>query len=174
MSDIPSDTGWSTLLKSWRDVAVGGTRMHYDAQRRFSRRHSCIGGSATVLTTVIMAAVVKEIGGASAAPWFRWGLAIAAVLATILTALNVSLGYADRSVGHRTMAAGYAAVRRRIDEELTFGRSSVEEQRRIAESIRTSLDALSHDAPEVPADILAKHRQPSLAVPSETEGGVTT
>jgi len=174
VSDIQSDTGWRALLGSWRNVAVESVRMHYDAQRRFSRCHLWIGGTATVLTTVVTAAVVKEIGGASAAPWFRWGLAIAAVLATILTALNASLGYADRSVGHRTTAAGYAAVRRRIDEELTFGRSSVEEQRRIAESIRTSLDALSHDAPEVPADILAKHRQASLAVPPETGGRATT
>src|SRR4029450_2923426 len=113
---------------------------------------------------------VKEIGGASANSLFRWGLAMAAVLATVLTSLNASLGYADRSAGHRTTGAGYAAVRRRIDEELTFGRSSVEEQRRIAESIRTSLDALSYDAPEGPADILAKHRQPSLAVPPTPPG----
>ena len=144
--------------------------MHYDAQRRFSRRHCWIGVLATVLTTVIMAAVVKELGGVSTSPWFRWPLAVAAVLATMLTALNASLGYADRSAGHRTTGAGYAAVRRRIDEELTFGRSSVEEQRRIAESIRTSLDALSHDAPEVPADILAKHRQSSLAGPPTPPG----
>jgi hypothetical protein len=166
MSDVPSATGWRTLLESWLGVAVSSTRMHYDAQRRYSKRYRWVGGTATVLTTVIMAAVVREIGGASANPWFRWGLAMAAVLATILTALNASSGYADRSAGHRTTGAGYAAVRRRIDEELTFDRTSIEEQRWIAASIRTSLDALSHDAPEVPADILAKHRQPP-----ETSGG---
>ena len=148
------------FLESWLNVAVSSTRMHYDAQRRYSKYHFWIGVSATVLTTLITAAVVKEIGGASAAPWFRWALAMAAVLSTMLTALNASLGYADRSAGHRTTGAGYAAVRRRIDEELTFGRSSVEEQRRIAESIRASLDVLSSDAPEVPADILAKYRPP--------------
>ena len=51
---------------------------------------------------------MKEIGGASAAPWFRWGLAIAAVLATILTALNVSL---------QRFPLGYATLKRQKPED---------------------------------------------------------
>src|SRR5262245_21227292 len=37
----------------------------------------------------VTAAVVKEIGGASAAPSFRWGLAIAAVLATLIKGVKM-------------------------------------------------------------------------------------
>ena len=133
------------------DVLVGTTRW--------------IGGLATVLTIVVGAAVVKEIGGASPDPRFRLGLGAIAVLATVLTALHTFLGYAARTASHRSTAAGYAAVLRRINEALTFGRASVDDQRRVAKSIRTSLDALSRDAPEVPAGILAKYRRPSLALP---------
>jgi hypothetical protein len=139
--------------------------MHYEAQRRFSRRHRWLGGFATLLTTLVGATVVKEIGGASTDPRVRWGIGTAAALATVLTTLHTFLGYAARTASHRSTAAGYATVVRKIDEELTFGRSSLDDQRRVAESIRTSLDALSRDAPEVPARILAKYRRPSLALP---------
>src|SRR5262245_5841246 len=136
--------------------------MHYEAQRRFSRYNRWLGGFATGLTTLVGATVVKEIGGASTAPRVRWGLGTAAALATVLTALHAFLGYAARTASHRSTAAGYAAVLRKIQEELTFGRASLDEKRRAAESIRTSLDALSRDAPEVPAGILAKYRRPSI------------
>jgi hypothetical protein len=164
VSDVHSDTDWRPLLKPWRNVALNSTRMHYEAQRRFSRRYHWFGGLATVFTTLVGAAVLKELG-ASPDLRIRWGLGVVAALATILTALHTFLGYAARTASHRSTAAGYAAVLRRIDQELTFGRASVDEQKRVAKSIRTSLDALSRDAPEVPARILAKHRRPSIALP---------
>ena len=166
MTDTGSgpETNWRTLLGNWRNVALASTRMHYEAQRRFSRRSRWLGGAATLLTTLIGATVIKEIGGASADATIRWVIGAVGAVAGVLTALDTYLGYAARTANHRSTAAGYAAVLRKIDEELTFGRASLDETRRTAESIRLSLDALSRDAPEVPADILAPHRQPSLAV----------
>jgi hypothetical protein len=165
VSDVHSDIDWRPLLEPWRNIALGSSRMHYEAQRIFSKRHRWLGGFATFLTTLVGATVIKEIGGASTDPWVRWGIGVVAALAAGLTALQTFLGYAARTVSHRSTAAGYATVLRRIDEELTFGRSSLDDQRRAAESIRTSLDALSRDAPEAPARILAKYRRPSLALP---------
>ena len=174
MSDIHSDIDWRPLLGAWRKVALGSTRMHYEAQRRFSSRHRWLGGLATFLTTLVGATVVKEIGGASTDLSVRWGIGVAAAVATMLTALHTFLGYATRTANHRSTAAGYAAVLRRIDEELTFGRSTLDEQRRVAETIRTSLDALSRDAPEVPADILAKYRRPSITGADDASGAAPT
>lgn len=164
MNDVHSDINWRPLLEGWRNVALNSSRSHYEAQRYFSRRHRWLGGLSTLLATLVGATVVKEIGSASKDPLVRWGMGAAAALATVLTSLHTFLGYAARTASHRSTAAGYAAARRRIDEELTFGQSSWDDQRRVAESIRTSLDALSRDAPEVPAHILAKYRQPSLAL----------
>ncbi|HKP76319.1 MAG TPA: SLATT domain-containing protein [Longimicrobiaceae bacterium] len=176
--DKHNEIDWRPLLEPWRNVALGSTRMHYEAQRHFSRRERLLGGLATLLTALVGATVVKEIGGASTDPRVRWGIGAAAALATILTSLHTFLGFAARTASHRSTAAGYAAVLRRIDEELTFGRASLEDQRRVSESIRTNLDALSRDAPEVPAHILARYRKPSVAlpptVPAGTKDGVTT
>jgi hypothetical protein len=162
MSDVRSDADWRPLLGTWWNIALGSSRMHYEAQRLFGKRHRWLGGLATFLTTLVGATVVKEIGGASTDSTVRWTIGVAAGLATVLTALHTFLGYATRTASHRSTAAGYATIVRRIDEELTFGRASLDEQRRVAESIRASLDSLSRDAPEVPAHILAKYRRPSL------------
>lgn len=158
---------WRSLLDAWRNVALASSRMHYEAQRRFSKRSQRLGGIATLLTALVGATALKEISGASSDARVRWAVGAVATLASVLTAVHTFLGYAARAAGHRSTAAGYAAALRRIDEELTFGRPTLEETRKAAESIRAVLDSLSRDAPEVPADILAKYRQPSLAQPSE-------
>jgi len=146
--------------------------MRYEAQRRFGRRSHWLGGAATLLTTLIGATAVKEISGPSSDPLVRWVVGAVAAIAGILTALHTFLGYAARAAGHRSIGAGYAAALRRIDEEITFGRASADEARKAAESIRATLDALSRDAPEVPADILAKYLTSSLgsALPPASDG----
>lgn len=136
--------------------------MHYEAQRRYSWRQSRLGGLATLLTTLVGATAVKEISGPLTEPTIRWVVGGVAAVAGVLTALHTFLGYAARTANHRSTAAGYAGALRRIDEELTFGHTSSDEAKKAAESIRATLDALSRDAPEVPADILAKYRKPSL------------
>lgn len=79
-------------------------------------------------------------------------------MAGVLTALHTFLGYEARAASHRSAAAGYATVLRKIDEEVAFGHSSASETQKAADAIRLSLDALSRDAPEVPADIYKKYR----------------
>jgi len=61
--DVHRETDWRPLLETWRNVALGSTRMHCDAQRRFSRGHRWLGGLATFFTTLVGATIVKEIGG---------------------------------------------------------------------------------------------------------------
>ncbi len=139
--------------------------MHYEAQRAFGRRNRRLGGFATLVTTVVGASVIKEIGGASSDARVRWTIGAIALLASVLTALHTFL--AARTANHRSTAAGYAVVRL-IDEELAFPKKSPDELRKTADSIRARLDALSQDAPEVPDRVLANYRKPSLAASSGT------
>jgi len=157
------DMNWRDLFTGWRNVAQASSRMHYEAQRRYSWRNSRLGGVATLLTALVGATAVKEISGPSTEPAIRWVIGAVAAVAGVLTALHTFFGFAARTANHRSTAAGYAAILRRIDEGLTFGHASSDDARKAAESIRATLDALSRDAPEVPADILAKYRTPSLA-----------
>src|ERR1700745_1560451 len=110
MSDSDSDADWRPLLETWRNIALGSSRMHYEAQRFFGKRHRWLGGLATFLTTLVGATVVEEIGGASTDSNVRWGIGVAAALATVLTALHTFLGYATRTASHRGTAAGYATI----------------------------------------------------------------
>src|SRR5262245_55508549 len=137
--------------------------MHYEAQRVFGRRTRWLGGFATFFTTVVGASVIKEIGGASTDARVRWAIGAVALLASVLTALHTFLGYAARTANHRSTGAGYADVLRLIDEELAFPPKPIDELRKVVESIRARLGALSQDAPEVPDRVLAKYRKPTLA-----------
>jgi hypothetical protein len=131
--------------------------MHYEAQRRFNRRGRLIGGCATFLTTLAGATAIKEISAASSNPEVRWAIAAVAMVAGVLTALHTFLGDESRAASHRSTAAGYASALRKIDEDVTFGHSSASEAHKAADEIRLALDALSRDAPEVPAGILRKY-----------------
>ncbi len=148
---------WQKLLNGWLKVADESNKMHYDAQRHFDKRGSWIGGCATFLTTVTGATVIKQISAGSPDQLFKWLIAGLATLAAVLTALHTFLGDEARAAKHRSTAAGYAAALRKIDEDLTFGHSSAADAQKAADEIRTSLDSLSRDAPEVPAGILKKY-----------------
>jgi DNA polymerase III epsilon subunit-like protein len=156
-TSLEGSLDWRQLFDGWRHVAHDGSDMHYEAQRRFNRRGRWLGGCATFLTTLAGATAIKEISAASPDLTVRWVIAVVAAMAGVLTALHTFLGYEARAAGHRSTAAGYASALRKIDVEITFGHSSASETQKAADAIRLSLDALSRDAPEVPADILKKY-----------------
>ena len=161
---------WRKLFDGWRKVAHDSADMHYDAQRRFNNRDRWLGGWATLVTAFAGATAIKEISAASTDPEVRWIIGGVAAMAAVLTALHTFLGYAARAAGHRSTAAGYAAALRKIDEDVTFGHSSASDAQKAADAIRLALDALSRDAPEVPADILRKYRSlPGSPPPESTQ-----
>jgi DNA polymerase III epsilon subunit-like protein len=156
-ANLEGSMDWRKLFDGWRKVAHDSADMHYDAQRHFDKRDRWLGGFATFLTTVAGATAIKEIGAASSNQEVRWIIGGVAATAGVLTALHTFLGDAARSAGHRSTAAGYAAALRKIDEDVTFGHASMSDAQKAADAIRLSLDALSRDAPEVPAGILKKY-----------------
>lgn len=150
-TSLEGSLDWRKLFDDWRDIAYASADRHYDAQRRFNRRGRWLGGCATLLTALTAATAIKEIGATSNEG--RWVVAAIAALAGVLTALQTYLKYEARAASHRSTAAGYAMALRKINEVITFGRPSWSELQKAADSVRGSLDALSRDAPEVPADI---------------------
>jgi oligoribonuclease (3'-5' exoribonuclease) len=169
-TNLEGNLDWRKLFDGWRKVAHDGTDMHYEAQRRFNSRDRWLGGFATFLTTLAGATAIKEISAASSDPVVRWIIGGVAAMAGVLTALHTFLGDAARAASHRSTAAGYATALRKIDEDITFGHSSASEAQKAADAIRLALDALSRDAPEVPADILRKYRpRPSSPPPESTK-----
>jgi len=173
-ASLEGSMDWRKLFDGWRKVAHDSADMHYDAQRRFDWRDRWLGVCATSLTTVAGATAIKEISAASSNQEVRWIIGGVAAAAGVLTALHTFLGDAARAAGHRSTAAGYAAALRKIDEDVTFGHSSVSDAQKAADAIRLSLDALSRDAPEVPAGILKKYwalaSSPPPATTQETRG----
>jgi DNA polymerase III epsilon subunit-like protein len=161
------------LLVGWRRVAHNGTDGHYDAQRRFNRRGRWLGGCATLLTTLTGATAIKQISTASPGQELKVTMAVLAAIAVVLTALHTYLGYEGRAANHRSTAAGYAAALRKIDEDIIFGYASASEAQKAADEIRLSLDALSRDAPEVPADIIKKYKDRPDTPPPAASGKPT-
>jgi oligoribonuclease (3'-5' exoribonuclease) len=160
-TSFEGNLNWRALFDGWRNVAHSSSDMHYEAQRRFNFRGRLLGGCAALLTTLVGATAIKEISSVSQDLTVRWTIAVVAAIAGALTALHTFLGYAARAASHRSTAAGYAAALRRVDEEVVFGHSLAGEAQKAADAIRLALDALSRDAPEVPADILRKYRPSS-------------
>lgn len=166
---------WRKLLDGWLYVAHYSTDAHYDAQRRFNLLGHLLGGAATLLTTLTGATAIKQLVATSTGEGWNAVLVVLAAVAAALTALHTYLGYESRASSHRSTAAGYAAVLRNINEELTFGHASAAEAQKAADEIRKSLDALSNGAPEVPAHILASTRErlasPPPAAPAKPTPG---
>lgn len=157
-ASLEGSMDWRKLLNGWLKVAHESSEMHYEAQRRFNKRGRWIGVCATALTALAGATAIKEISAAASPdPLFKWIIAGVAAVAGVLTALHTFLGDEARAASHRSAGAGYATVRRKIDEDLTFGHSSASDAQKAADAIRLSLDSLSRDAPEVPAGILKKY-----------------
>ena len=136
------------LLVSWDRRALKALDAHYETARLYARMNSTIG-----IPTVILAAAISGLAFAtvgSAVPlWVQLCIGFLALIQTVLASLHTWLRHSEVAEKHRQAGSRYAAIRRHIEELLSYDNINQNQ----AAGIRQSLDTVSREAPSLPARI---------------------
>ncbi|HEY2020804.1 SLATT domain-containing protein [Paraburkholderia sp.] len=136
------------LLLKWLRRARESQMSHYDMADLLSARERRMGWLATVLTAFVGTAVFASLSLPPASIEMRIFVGLVSVAATLSAALHVFLRYAERAEKHRAAGARYGAVRRRL--EAVFAGDADARDGHYLSTIRTELDRLAEDSPNVP------------------------
>lgn len=139
------------LLTDWFRRARESQQIHYECSNYFERLHLMLGIPTVVLSTLagtaVFASLTKELGAHE-----KIVVGLVSLLAASLASLQTFLNHSKRADKHRATAAGYAAVRRQLEEIKTIP-PTADEVPAALEKLRKSMDALAAASPEVPARI---------------------
>ncbi|KXU82111.1 hypothetical protein CI15_31505 [Paraburkholderia monticola] len=136
------------LLLKWIRRARESQMSHYDMADLLSARERGIGWLVTVLTAFVGTAVFASLSTPPVSIEMRIFVGLVSVAAVISAALQMFLRYAERAEKHRAAGARYGAVRRRL--EAVFAGDADAREAHYLTAIRTELDRLAEDSPNVP------------------------
>jgi hypothetical protein len=164
MTTLPAyepPTDENELLLKWIRRARESQMSHYDMADLLSARERQIGWLATVLTAFVGTAVFASLSLPPVSIEMRIFVGLVSVAATISAALHVFLRYAERAEKHRAAGARYGAVRRRL-EAVMAGDPDAREGHYLS-AIRTELDRLGEDSPNVPPRVFYRTQRTLFA-----------
>lgn len=143
---LPEET--LVLMADWWRRARESQFVHYEGAGLFSKVHLWIGGPAALLATAAGAeafsSLARQTGSAE-----KIIVGSVALVAGALAAFQTFLGPAKRADEHRATAAGYASVRRRLEQLKALPPSTVEVEA-VIDEVRLEMDRLAKSAPEMP------------------------
>jgi len=151
----------SELLLKWIRRARESQMSHYDMADLLSVRERQIGWLATVLTAFVGTAVFASLSLPPVSIEMRIFIGLVSVAAAVSAALHMFLRYAERAEKHRAAGARYGAVRRRL-EAVIAGDPDAREGHYLS-TIRTELDRLAEDSPNVPPRIFYRTQRTLVA-----------
>lgn len=140
------------IVSDWFRRARESQHVHYACGDHFSRRHVWFGVPTIALTTIVGTAVFASLA-TEAGVALKILVGMTSIVAAVLASLQTFLRYSDRAEKHKTAAAGYSAVRRRLELLTTFPPETADQWRESLEDIRVELDELAQTVPEVPEKI---------------------
>jgi hypothetical protein len=137
------------IMKSWDRRALKALDAHYESGRYYARMNSLIG-----IPTVVLAAAISALAFATVANgaplWVQLLIGFLGLIQTVLASLHTWLRHSELAEKHRQAGARYAAIRRHI-EQLSTGTETPGD--RAVSAVRESIDAISREAPSIPAKI---------------------
>jgi|GEM_PF-617557 len=147
-----STSDWSAvqpLISTWSRRVRESQRAHYAAASQYSALNYWLGIPTVILSsavgTGIFATLEKNVDVR-----VRIGIGLVSVLSATLAGLQTFLRFAERAEKHRIMAGHYAMVRREIEQLLVLPPTGGEELRTSLDSLRSRIDALAGEAPQIP------------------------
>jgi hypothetical protein len=142
------------LLRAWLKRSREAQLSHYSAAESSSIRHLMIGIPAAVFSAVVGTTVFTALESpqSSGALDIRLRILIAfiSVVTAILTGCQTFLRFSEKSDEHRSAAAKFGALRRSIEQLLTFPDKITPDA---VEQVRKTFDAISEAAPNVSGSI---------------------
>ena len=141
------------LLIRWLKRSRESQFAHYEAAKNLSKYNYFLGIPTVVSSGIVGTSVFASLGR-TADPSLQIFVGLISVLAAVLAALQTFLRFSELDEKHRSIAARYGAVRRRIEEILALKDEAIMASE--LTSIRMMYDKLSEDAPNVSDRIWAK------------------
>ena len=136
------------LLVRWLKRLRESQFSHNEAAKNFDRCRYFIGIPAAILSTIVGTSVFASLGK-TIDPYMQIIVGLISVLAAVLSALQTILRYSERAEMHRSSAARYGSIRRKVEEILVSNKGDSELNSDIR-SIRQEIDKLAKDAPNIP------------------------
>lgn len=150
--DAPSAGSNLQLLKSWRANCRRSQVANYNAANRFSRQHYWIGIPAAILAAVAGTSVFVNLQEMDQRE-IRILVGVTSLIAAALSTIQTLLHSDERSAKHRATAAGYAAVKRELDQMIADAVDGNPLSPERMNMVRMQMDSLAREAPEMPDGI---------------------
>ncbi|WP_233835534.1 SLATT domain-containing protein [Paraburkholderia sp. ZP32-5] len=149
------------LLLKWIRRARESQMSHYDMADLLSARERQMGWLTTVLTAFVGTAVFASLSMPPVSIEMHIFVGLVSVAATVSAALHVFLRYAERAEKHRAAGARYGAVRRHL--EAVFAGDPDAREGHYLSTLRTELDRLGEDSPNVPPRVFYRTQRALFA-----------
>lgn len=148
------------LLQAWYRRIQITQLAHYSASAKFSRFNSWVGIPSISLSAIIATSIFATIR-IQPELWIKVLVGLASLISAVLTGLQTFLSYTSRADKHRTTAAKYGIVGRRIEHILSVHPTDIPND--AIDQIRKELDTLALESPDIPdslpSDIAATWRK---------------
>jgi Protein of unknown function (DUF4231) len=137
------------VLDEWKSRAERALFAHRYAAKGFQTLHLWLGIPLVVITAVVGTSMYATLESQPAF-WVKAITAGLSVLAAILAAVQTFVSPQDRRQIHNEAAAGFAAVRRNIEEFEALPEDQKPPAKEFLDSVREELDTLARKYPPVP------------------------
>jgi len=144
-----------TLLNDWLVRAKRKTNAHTSCASHYDFLHKAIGIPSVIFSAVTGTAVVAQQTAKDPSDW-TWWIVLLVVLAAILSSLQTFLDYGARAKHHKTSAAAFAVLRRKIQFALDC---SADVDKEGIKDLGSVFDEITKDEPIIPSKIWLKVEQ---------------
>ena len=150
------------MLTRWRRNCRRSQIANYDSANRFAKRNYFLGVPTVFLSAIVATGIFAALGH-EVELFIQIIVGLVSVLAAVLAALQTFLKLDELAAKHRSVAAEYGSVKRRLDQEIAKLEAGEEVSQQTVNNIRERMDTLSREGPVVPRDVWEKAR---VAVPT--------
>ena len=140
-------TNVRSLLTQWHVRCRRNRVANYAAANVFSKRHIVLGVFTVSISAIVGTSVFASLGK-QVMPAIQITVGVMSILAAVLAALQTFLKYGDRASAHRLTGSRYGALVRPIEMQLAVSKEPPPPQ--VVEAIKTKMDKLAEEAPELP------------------------
>lgn len=103
------------LTKRWIKRARESQFAHYELGDRLAFRHRLLGVPAILISAIVSLSVFGTLQKMGGSEWLKYLAIVFSLLAAVLSGIQTFMKYAERGEAHRAVAAGYGAIRRRLE-----------------------------------------------------------
>ena len=146
------------VIDSWHERSSKVQDAHYEAGNMYERRFLQLGIPVIVLSAVIGGTEVIVPVGLVDSSLAKNISGVISLVVAILAGLQTFLKLSQRSERHRMAGARYGDVRRSLETINIVCSQSDDDAMDKLEEIKTKMDSLAIESPEIPSGLLNKYR----------------